>query len=174
MDMFQQELEALKKARSAARSKRYREANREKVSARCKAYLEANREKISAQRKAYYQANREKIAAQGKAYREAKREKIAAQGKAYREANRERIRAKQALRKFRKTTVINYLLVSQRGRCAVCKSDVIEKHHLDHIVPVAKGGNNERSNFQLLCPACNGSKSDKDPLIFMQQLGKLL
>lgn len=185
MDMFEQELEAVKKAQSAARieankkkkcaqMKAYREANREKIAEAGKLYREVNKEKVAARQKAYRETNREKIAARQKAYEEANKEKVAAQKQSYRDANKEKIRARSQLRRFRKTTIINHLLVSQRGRCAVCKSNVIEKHHLDHIVPVAKGGNNERSNFQLLCPACNGSKSYKDPLAFMQERGKLL
>jgi hypothetical protein len=29
-------------------------------------------------------------------------------------------------------------------------------------------------NIQLLCPPCNIAKSYKDPIVFMQELGKLL
>jgi 5-methylcytosine-specific restriction endonuclease McrA len=142
-----------------ARAKAYYEANREKIMAQTKAYREADRDKYAAYRKARYEANREKVAARNKAYREANREKIAAQNKA---------------RRFRKTAIINHLLVRQRGRCAVCHTDAIEKHHLDHVIPLALGGTNNRGNFQLLCPTCNLSKSRIDPVLFMQRRGKLL
>ncbi len=33
--------------------------------------------------------------------------------------------------------------------------------HIDHIVPVAKGGKTVRSNLQVLCSKCNGRKSDR-------------
>lgn len=33
---------------------------------------------------------------------------------------------------------------------------------IDHIVPIAKGGKTVKSNLQVLCSKCNGSKSDKD------------
>ncbi len=33
--------------------------------------------------------------------------------------------------------------------------------HIDHIVPVSKGGKTVESNLQVLCSKCNGSKSDK-------------
>ena len=45
------------------------------------------------------------------------------------------------------------------GRCAECKAnDYLE---FDHIIPVAKGGNNSEANVQLLCRKCNNRKSDK-------------
>ena len=33
--------------------------------------------------------------------------------------------------------------------------------HIDHIVPVSKGGKTVRSNLQVLCSKCNGRKSNK-------------
>ena len=33
--------------------------------------------------------------------------------------------------------------------------------HIDHIIPVAKGGKSVPSNLQVLCSKCNGKKSDK-------------
>lgn len=49
----------------------------------------------------------------------------------------------------------------------VCKTCSIEK-------PLARGGTNQRTNLQLLCPPCNLSKSAKDPIDFMQSRGFLL
>jgi 5-methylcytosine-specific restriction endonuclease McrA len=44
--------------------------------------------------------------------------------------------------------------------CAIC--GVPDPNlQVDHVVPVSKGGTNELSNLQLLCPACNMTKSDK-------------
>ena len=65
------------------------------------------------------------------------------------------------------------LFASQQGKCAVCRLKV-EKMHLDHIFPLAGGGSNDDSNIQLLCPACNQSKSAKHPVEFMQSRGFLL
>lgn len=33
--------------------------------------------------------------------------------------------------------------------------------HIDHVIPLSRGGNNEESNLQLLCAACNLKKADK-------------
>ena len=42
------------------------------------------------------------------------------------------------------------------GNCVVCGSQ--EKLEYDHIIPIAKGGNNTARNIQLLCESCNRSK----------------
>lgn len=43
------------------------------------------------------------------------------------------------------------------GKCVKCGSR--EKLEYDHIIPVAKGGSNTARNIELLCEACNRSKS---------------
>ena len=44
------------------------------------------------------------------------------------------------------------------GKCVDCGADQYLEY--DHIIPVAKGGNNFDKNIQLLCRACNLAKSD--------------
>lgn len=62
----------------------------------------------------------------------------------------------------------------QRGRCAICRGDLAALGtHLDHIVPLALGGEHAKANLQLLCPRCNLSKSAKHPIDFMQERGFL-
>lgn len=64
---------------------------------------------------------------------------------------------------------------AQKGRCAACSKGLMRLgHHVDHIKPLARGGAHENVNLQLLCPTCNLSKGAKDPVDFMQSLGKLL
>jgi 5-methylcytosine-specific restriction endonuclease McrA len=49
----------------------------------------------------------------------------------------------------------------QGCRCALCGAVLraAVKPHIDHIVPVALGGKNDKSNVQLLCQQCNLGKS---------------
>ena len=66
------------------------------------------------------------------------------------------------------------ILTLQRGKCPVCKASLDDGYHVDHIHPLSKGGTNDKSNIQLLCPHCNWSKNARDPLAFMQSRGFLL
>jgi 5-methylcytosine-specific restriction endonuclease McrA len=46
--------------------------------------------------------------------------------------------------------------------------------HVDHIKPLALGGQHEPGNIQLLCPTCNVRKSCTDPIQYAQRNGRLL
>lgn len=63
---------------------------------------------------------------------------------------------------------------SQSGRCAYCKKKVGTNYHVDHIVPISKGGGNGKENLQICCPSCNLRKNAKDPIDFAQELGLLI
>jgi 5-methylcytosine-specific restriction endonuclease McrA len=69
---------------------------------------------------------------------------------------------------------INEILKAQKGRCAYCRKKLSRSYHVDHIVPLARGGTNERRNIQVTCKKCNLAKNSKDPMRFAQELGRLL
>jgi 5-methylcytosine-specific restriction endonuclease McrA len=109
------------------------------------------------------------------------RESVLARTKAWQKANPEHNAARAARRRARLKTGdshtaddIKQLFFLQRGACACCRSSIKSGYHVDHVIPLAKGGGNERANIQLLCPPCNSSKGHKDPVVFMQQRGFLL
>ena len=68
----------------------------------------------------------------------------------------------------------NRLQQLQKNQCACCKQSLKSGYHLDHVIALAKGGENIDSNIQLLCKMCNCKKSTKHPVDFMQENGYLL
>ncbi|MCY4531177.1 MAG: HNH endonuclease [Gammaproteobacteria bacterium] len=58
---------------------------------------------------------------------------------------------------------IGQMMEQQHGRCAFrwCGASLDEGYHVDHIVPLSRGGTHEPGNVQLLCPRCNISKGAK-------------
>lgn len=73
---------------------------------------------------------------------------------------------------------ISAMIELQRGKCASCKIKLFKsgkkKYHIDHIMPLSRGGSNWPSNLQLLCPPCNLSKHAKDPMEWAAENGRLL
>ena len=102
--------------------------------------------------------------------------------KEYQQKNIERFRAHRRNRKARVKAApgshtaqdVAELLKAQRGRCGYCRVSLGAGYHVDHIIPIKRGGSNYRHNLQLLCEPCNLSKGAKDPLDFARQVGRLL
>lgn len=63
---------------------------------------------------------------------------------------------------------------AQGDRCAICRTRLKGGGHLDHIIPLARGGSNKAQNLQWLCEPCNKKKGAKDPVEYMQSIGLLL
>jgi len=145
---------------------------------------------------AWYKKNKEKATAASEKWTAENKEKVLEIKRAWQERNREATRAKNAkwasenLDKYRvychnrrhkeKTSGVlsvgikDLLLKKQNGRCACCGLALNGDYHLDHIVPLALGGENNDRNIQLLHSKCNLQKSSKNPIEFMQQKGFLL
>ena len=47
--------------------------------------------------------------------------------------------------------------------CQICKKYMPDEVglHIDHIIPISKGGKSIPSNLRVLCSKCNGSKGSK-------------
>ncbi|HJT55833.1 MAG TPA: HNH endonuclease [Ktedonobacteraceae bacterium] len=50
----------------------------------------------------------------------------------------------------------------QKGKCHYCHNK-LAKYHIEHVVPVTRGGSNDMSNIVLACPPCNWRKGNKLP-----------
>jgi len=54
-------------------------------------------------------------------------------------------------------------LDGQPKECHWCGDPVDDNYHLDHVIPVSRGGKSSLDNLVISCPACNLSKGDKLP-----------
>ena len=90
---------------------------------------------------------------------------------AWRKANPEKVRTNVRNRTARRKAAegshtaqeIIELLDRQNWKCAECGASLQEKRHIDHVVPLSRGGSNYISNLQGLCPTCNCSKNARTP-----------
>ena len=55
--------------------------------------------------------------------------------------------------------ILAELLPRQSFRCVICNK--VGTDHIDHRIPLSRGGSNDIDNLQALCAACNIEKSDK-------------
>lgn len=67
---------------------------------------------------------------------------------------------------------ITYLVVERikekyGNKCAYCGNDCSVKFHIDHKLPLARGGGNQFDNLALSCPTCNYRKNDKTDIEFI-------
>jgi len=61
-------------------------------------------------------------------------------------------------------------VAAQPKQCEYCGTDCAEDYQVDHIVPIAKGGEHQTHNLAIACPSCNLSKGGKDPDQFLDEL----
>lgn len=139
-----------------------------------------NPEKVREMNRSWYLRNTEKREAYNAAWRAENPEKAKSasrqRGKKYYLKNKDKDREKTATRRARKAGaggglsrgIRKRLFLAQEGRCAYCRVELGESAHLDHIIPLSKGGAHSDGNVQLLCPQCNLSKGAKMPEEFIK------
>ena len=62
------------------------------------------------------------------------------------------------------TDSLRYDILKRDGfRCVICGRTANDgvKLHVDHIIPIAKGGKTVKENLRTLCEKCNWGKGDK-------------
>lgn len=58
----------------------------------------------------------------------------------------------------------------QQGLCAYCETPLFGTYHIDHMLPLSRGGRNDWVNLAITCPPCNMQKHDKTAEEFMEVL----
>jgi 5-methylcytosine-specific restriction endonuclease McrA len=152
--------------------------------AKLRARYARNPDKYKAMVTAYTEANRAKVRERRRKHREANKERLYAETRAWAKANPRKRRVGERNREARERGAIGTHTFAdiqdigrmQEWRCAnqLCRVPVETGCHIDHIVPIALGGTNDRRNIQLLCAPCNQSKHALDPIEWAQTQGLLL
>lgn len=138
-------------------------------------YDNTHKERRAARRKEYESRNAEKLrlrrAERAEELRERKREYSQTErGMAVNKARYATRRARELNAGGSFTAAdIEAIRKAQGNRCYICGKK-LKKYHIDHFIPLAKGGTNDPGNLRLACPACNLRKSAKHP----QDIGLLI
>jgi 5-methylcytosine-specific restriction endonuclease McrA len=171
------------RARKSLKHGASREAAR-KRSEQVAAYRAKHRERILEWQKEYNRRNAEVIKAKRAAHRTVHKDRINAKVAEWAKANPEKRRAKERAREGRERGAegthtwadIEAMRVKQNGLCAApgCTWRLEDGFHVDHVIPIARGGSNWPDNLQLLCPPHNQSKGARDPKDWVCDAPKLL
>jgi 5-methylcytosine-specific restriction endonuclease McrA len=149
----------------------WRGENRDRHLANDRAWREANRETINAQRRERYDSDPDKFRAKVKRWRKRYPEKARDRFRVWCKANPDKTRVRHRNRRARKRNAegrhaaedIARIRVAQNDLCVFCEIELHGKGHVDHKIPLARGGSNWPSNLQILCGSCNLSKGAKLP-----------
>ena len=110
--------------------------------------------------------NRDKLRLHCLAYSKSHPEKIKQLGIAWRKANVDRVRDYCSQRRARERNAVVELVQRttvfkrDRGICHICNKKVSSTNwHLDHIIPLSRGGKHSYENVAVSHPKCNLVKS---------------
>lgn len=160
-------------------------------------YKKENKDSISSSRASYYKDNKEHILHTNKEWVKNNKDKHDKYVKEYIKLNRKR--KLKYIKEYRKTekgkavyTNSNFKrrmlvrdsdvtsddimrLKKSTNTCYWCGNSLsLKMPHIDHYIPLSKGGKHIMSNLVVSCEKCNLSKNAKDPIEFANSIGKLL
>jgi len=142
----------------------YVATRRDQERQRAAEWREKNPERHAETHRMYYESNREKVKSANYKYRRENPE-------AYRQYARDYKARKRAGGGRLSRGYFDRLWAAQAGLCKACEGDLmILGTHLDHIIPLVKGGLHCDDNVQLLCATCNRRKSAKNFEDFLREL----
>jgi 5-methylcytosine-specific restriction endonuclease McrA len=157
------------------KAKQRYQKNTEKHREYLKQYYQENIEKMRKKNKQQYQENTEKHREYMKQYRQENAKEI----KQHRQSEKgKEARYKAELKRRSNKNKVTFtsherkqILDRDNWQCCNCGIKVHDrstddwntpdKAHIDHVIPISKGGNSEPSNLQTLCRTCNLSKHAK-------------
>ncbi len=146
---------------------KYAAENREQERQRVAKWREDFPEKATETHRIYYLKNSDEVRAANKAYRLAHLETYLEYSNQYQ--HRKRAGGGRLTKGYR-----SRLMKEQDGLCLACGCDLSKSgFHLDHKVPLSKGGLHHDDNVQLLCPPCNRRKSAKNFEDFLKELQRM-
>ena len=65
---------------------------------------------------------------------------------------------------------VSELMTYQSGRCFWCNQPFSKRFHVDHVMPLSRGGSNTAGNIVLACAPCNHSKGSKPPIQWILEI----
>lgn len=144
---------------------------------RQKKYKESNKYLVAIWKHRDYERNKESYKMRARKHYIKHREEKLAYAKQYQKDNPDKVRATKYKREKLKGD--KYVVTDrdirrqrdiQKGLCFWC-GDRIQKYHIDHVMPLSKGGSHSIGNIVISCPTCNIKKNNRLPIDFIKSKG---
>lgn len=182
-----------------ARERAYVAKNWERVRATNAASRKRNRESLLERKREYYrrvkespayiakvaeyqERNKEKKRQYDRAYRASRREKDLERAREWKKRNPEKraaiVRTYSAKRRAQEEAGISGGALAAWTRtqpkvCFYCEADCADDFHVDHFIPLAKGGAHVLTNLRIACPPCNLRKNAKFPDEWIEEIAEV-
>lgn len=148
-----------KKEKKKICDRRYNLEHKESIALTKKKYAEEHRDLMNSISRNYRANNKEKVRERTNSWRKRNPEKSVLQ------TNRRR-----ALRyeneSFRLTDIDMVDRVNKQNKCCFWCGKKLDNYHVDHVIPISKGGRHSIGNIVISCPSCNSIKNNKFPVYF--------
>ncbi|PHE94706.1 hypothetical protein COF76_23130 [Bacillus wiedmannii] len=154
-------------------SKRWHEENKESRAKKTKRWYEGNKERKAESDRRWYEKNKERRAEQKRKWEKENQEKRYSYG-----VKRRSLKHNVKFTPSQRTELLN----KDNWTCQCCGIKVHDrrtgdwnthdKAHIDHLIPLTKGGDSTPDNLQVLCRTCNIKKHNKTE-IEIEQTGQV-
>lgn len=148
----------------AAYAKKWRLENVEYKAQRDKEYAQKHPERVRAAKAKYKKIHADRVRKMNAEYSAANKEFLSQKNREWRKKNPEKHNAKEARRRAQRRGNGVFVILDRELRqlmqrpCFYCGK---ESQHMDHVIPISRGGRHSIGNLVPSCAKCNLSKNDK-------------
>lgn len=152
-------------------NKEYYSKNRQRVLIYGRKWKAKNKQRMLETGYAWAKANPDKRRAITRRYKIKNKKKIQSWAKEWERNNRDKRRALNHNYRARKKQAdgthteqdLQEQYKRQGGKCYYCGCKLDDNWHIEHVIPLSRGGSNDIANIVCSCPSCNQSKHNKLP-----------
>jgi 5-methylcytosine-specific restriction endonuclease McrA len=166
---------SLTKEEKDIKRREYRLKNADKVAIWKKRDYEKHKDKYIKRSKQHYEDNKEDKKKYSREYQQEHIKYVVERIHIWKKENPEKVRSYSENRRSRKKQCGGYVSADdittqynkQDGKCFWCSIQVEDNYHIDHKIPLSKGGLHLPHNIVISCPKCNLTKNNKMPDEFL-------
>jgi 5-methylcytosine-specific restriction endonuclease McrA len=165
---------AANRERILANKKQYRQNNKDKIAEYMSTYRAENKDRIKTEQAEWYQENAEGRRTYSRYYHHNNKERMNFRSRTWHANNPVSSKVLSSNYRTRKLGAtgthtpedVKYIRAVQNNKCGYCGVTLNKKSkpHLDHFIPLSKGGSNSPDNLVWACCTCNSSKHNRLPI----------